>query len=276
MSEIADVATNLRQVDEGLWVSGADDEVSYPADGHESCFALEERSFWFRHRNEVITGLVTAHAPRETLFDIGAGNGYVSLALQRAGIRSVVVEPGARGIEHARARGMRLLVRSTFEGAGFRPASIGSFGLFDVLEHVEDDYAFLRSLHACLRPGGALFVTVPAFPCLWSAEDEQAGHYRRYTARRLSGSLQECGFTAVYCGYFFCPLAPAVLAARAVPSRLGLRGRVSQPTIQREHAAPEGFAGRLLNRALAVEARLIREGKRLPFGSSCVAVARRP
>lgn len=275
MNEIADVTTSLTRVDDGLWVSERVREVSYPADGHQSCFAVEDRSFWFRHRNEVITRLVATHAPGETLFDIGGGNGFVSLALQRAGIRSVVVEPGVEGIRRASARGLRLLVHSTFEDAGFRPASVGAFGLFDVLEHVEDDGAFLRALHVSLRHGGCLFVTVPACPALWSFEDDEAKHYRRYGMRTLAQALRASGFAIRYCSYFFAVLAPTVLFGRAIPSRLGLRRRVLQTTIEREHTLPGGVFGRLFERGLNWETSQIGCGKRMLFGSSCIAVGQR-
>lgn len=273
MTDIARVTSNLTPVAEGLWASRNNRSVSYPAGGHQSCFAVEENSFWFRHRNEVITRLVAARARGETLFDLGAGNGYVSLGLQRAGIESVVVEPGLSGIEHARARGLRLLIHSTFEDAGFRPDSVGAFGLFDVLEHVEDDRAFLTAVHACLRPRGLLFLTVPACRILWSSEDDEAGHYRRYGTRLLRRTLEDCGFAIDYCSYFFSPLAPAVLLGRTLPSALGLRRRVSQGTIEREHSPVKGVAKRALDGWLAWEARRIESGKRMTLGSSCVAVA---
>jgi SAM-dependent methyltransferase len=57
---------------------------------------------------------------------------------------------------------------------------------FDVLEHLEDDRRALGELVRVTRPGGFVFVNVPAFACLWSDWDEALHHKRRYTKRAFS------------------------------------------------------------------------------------------
>jgi len=276
MHDLQQIAANLSLAPDGLWTAGDPGEVSYPEDGHPRFFAVEDRSFWFRHRNEVITAVVHADAPGGALFDIGGGNGFVALALQEAGIESVVVEPGAEGARHAAQRGLRNVVNATLDGAGFLDASVPAMGLFDVLEHVEDDAALLGSIHSALRPGGRLYLTVPTYGFLWSGEDDCAGHFRRYTVRSLGARLEVAGFEVTRRSYFFACLVPLVLALRAIPSRLGLQPPVSDATTQRAHALPKGLAGRALDRCLAAELARIRAGRAIPFGSSCIAVARKP
>ncbi|MGH7878661.1 MAG: class I SAM-dependent methyltransferase, partial [Candidatus Binataceae bacterium] len=39
--------------------------------------------------------------------------------------------------------------------------------LFDVLEHIEDDVGALRQVRDTLRPGGLLFITLPALQFFW-------------------------------------------------------------------------------------------------------------
>jgi len=77
---------------------------------------------------------------------------------------------------------------------GLKPASVDAAGAFDVTEHIEDDLGFLRELGGILRPGGRLYVTVPAFPFLWSQEDTDTGHYRRYTLPAIEAVLRKAGF----------------------------------------------------------------------------------
>ena len=61
--------------------------------------------------------------------------------------------------------------------------------LLDVLEHVPDDLASLRAIHRRLKPGGALLLTVPANPWMWSAHDAAHHHFRRYTKKQLERAV---------------------------------------------------------------------------------------
>ena len=67
-------------------------------------------------------------------------------------------------------------------------------GLFDVLEHIPDDAGSLGGVHRLLAPGGGrLYLTVPAYPWLWSPEDELSGHCRRYTLAGLRRVVERAG-----------------------------------------------------------------------------------
>jgi SAM-dependent methyltransferase len=64
----------------------------------------------------------------------------------------------------------------------------------NVLEHVSDDVAALRTLHAKLKPNGRLLIYVPALQWLYSQFDRRIGHLRRYSVRTLSRILQSADF----------------------------------------------------------------------------------
>ncbi len=236
--------------------------------------ALEGDSFWFAHRNACIVAAVRRFPPSGPIFDVGGGNGVVALALERAGFETVLVEPGPQGAANARARGLSHVVCSTLEDAGVRPRTLSAVGLFDVVEHLADDVAFLRSTGARMAPGARLYLTAPAYLWLWSSEDDYAGHYRRYSGRGLSRALRAAGFEIEYQTHFFVPLPVPILLFRTVPTRLGRRGVDARKWETREHRRPAGPAAGLLDRLLGIETRAIARGLRLPLGSSCLAVAR--
>jgi hypothetical protein len=123
------------------------------------------------------------------------------------------------------------VVRAAFADAGFLPGAIPAIGLFDVLEHIEDQHRFLASLAGCLIPGGRIYVTVPASRWLWSREALDAGHFRRYGVAELSRAIEDAG-----------------LAVRRVPPyRLGFPG--VPPTLERvraDHQAAGSLASRVL------------------------------
>lgn len=72
----------------------------------------------------------------------------------------------------------------------------------DVLEHVEDDRQYMKDLHTALRPGGKIFINVPAHQELFSEFDENLGHYRRYSKQELREKLEQAGFVVEDIGYW--------------------------------------------------------------------------
>jgi SAM-dependent methyltransferase len=275
--DVRALATNVELGEDEVWCSRTQSAISYPEEGNDICFELEDTSFWFQHRNRCLIELLRRFPPGGVFLDIGGGNGCVSLALQNAGWPVVLLEPGARGVRNARGRHIDTVIWSTFEDAGFRKGSLAAAGAFDVVEHIEDDLGFLRSVAGALEPGGRFYLTVPAFRALWSHEDDDAGHYRRYTCAGLTHVLKEAGLQAEYVTYFFAVLPLPILLLRTLPYKLGMR-RTQQQVMARsreEHRAPGGASNSLLQMLLNRELARIRAGRRIGFGSSCLAVARK-
>jgi SAM-dependent methyltransferase len=273
---IADLSGQVELAADGVWHACRNAAISYPAESNQLLYEVEDKSFWFSHRNCCIVEALRRYSPSGAFFDIGGGNGCVSAAIQKAGWPVVLLEPGAAGARNARCRGIEHVICSTLDEAGLKLASLDAAGAFDVIEHIEDDLAFLREVGGILRPGGRLYVTVPAFPFLWSQEDTDTGHYRRYTLRTIEAVLQKAGFAVEYSTYFFGCLPPAILLQRSLPYRLGIRfGRQSvEQQARAQHEAGGGIAGRILAPLFDREVLQIRKGERLSFGSSCLAVAR--
>lgn len=63
----------------------------------------------------------------------------------------------------------------------------------NVLEHVLDDTAELRTARALVRPGGLVGLFVPALPRLYGSLDHKSGHYRRYRRGRLERAVLDAG-----------------------------------------------------------------------------------
>lgn len=272
MVNVPTLAANVEQDAHGLWVSKSRSQVSYPVADNEVCYQIEDSSFWFKHRNRCIVQCVRAYPPSGAVFDVGGGNGFVSLALQDAGWDTVVVEPGVVGASNARRRGLPEVICSTFEDAGFRPKSLPAVGMFDVLEHVEDDEAFLRKLHDAMVPGGRFYLTVPSYQWLWSAEDTYAGHFRRYSLTSLTARLAAAGFECEFGSYLFAILPLPVFLLRSIPYLLGSKTITTSENAANDHAA--GRLDKLLNRTFAWEQNRLGRQRPIPVGSSCLVVAK--
>lgn len=273
--DLAAIATNLVQGPDGVWTARSQSSISYPDEGNLNCLSLEADSFWFKHRNRCIQSVVQRFSPPGALFDVGGGNGYVAMGLQRAGIPVILVEPGWRGVQNARLRGVKRLVCSTLEDAGFLHGSLPAVGAFDVLEHIQEDEEFLASVYQRLMPGGYLYLTVPAFQALWSADDDYAGHYRRYTLGGLRARLQRAGYKVIFSSYIFFMLPLPIWLGRTLPSRLGLRKQEEWARYQTEHSNQPGLVGGLMDFLLGRELAVLRRGKSIPVGGSCLVAAQK-
>ena len=279
MIDLAQISRNLEQVADGEWRSKSLSTVSYPEWGNQACFDVEDSSFWFRHRNACILEAVSQYPPAGPLFDIGGGNGFVARAMQDAGLEVVLVEPGAAGIVNARRRGIQQVVHATLEDARFISGSLPAIGLFDVVEHMEDDHKFLETIRIHLSSHGRIYLTVPAYQALWSEADVVAGHYRRYSRRVLRELIERVGFEVELATGFFRFLPPAILAMRVIPYRLGWKTPPEAQEVDtkmvRQHQVKNGLVGRALSWIQQREVTGIRERRENKFGASWLVVARK-
>lgn len=274
MIDIEAFTPGLHLSADGIWYSLDGRLLSYPSDGNESCFAVEDASFWFRHRNNCIISVVQSFPPpgNSAIFDIGGGNGFVSMGLCSAGFDTVLVEPGRLGVANAKRRGIKNIICATAETASFKRQSLNAVALFDVIEHIQDDVAFLRLIKTFMRPNGCLYVTVPAIPALWSGEDVCAGHFRRYTLNSLSTVLNSADFKIAFSSYFFSLLPVPIFLLRVLPYRLGLSKRNGKYTANlREHAVG---ASHIVEKIMKFEIDILNKKRSMHVGSSCLIVAR--
>ncbi|MEI8229689.1 MAG: class I SAM-dependent methyltransferase [Candidatus Peregrinibacteria bacterium] len=151
--------------------------------------ATEESHWWFHGRLAIVQSLLTRILPpsKDTIIiDAGCGTGGMSGAL----IPSYDVR-GIDPVEEAIA-----FARKKFPTIPFRVGSVPEdiqdwlkeakgIVLLDVLEHVEEDFLFVSTLLAAMRPGTFLLLTAPADPTLWGEHDRGFAHCRRYTMERM-------------------------------------------------------------------------------------------
>jgi SAM-dependent methyltransferase len=239
---------------------------------------IEDSHFWFVTRREVILEGLRACVDdlgQRPLFDVGCGSGGLLAFFEASGLAVAgACDAYPQGLALARGR-VRVPLVLVDEGAP-PPLAPGQrlIGLFDVLEHLDDDEGTLRFLWSVLEPGGVLVLTVPGHPFLFDEMDELARHRRRYTRRELGDKLRAAGFEVRLLSHFMALLVPLLVVLRAVGRLLPGRLARAQERRDSELRVVPGVNG--LFRGLLRLERLWLHVSSLPFGSSIVALARRP
>ncbi|MBQ4225981.1 MAG: methyltransferase domain-containing protein [Oscillospiraceae bacterium] len=257
--------------------------TAFSADQQNGLLALEDDSWWFSYRAQVITGKMDQFFDRSKLtLDIGGGNGYTSARAQKEGYRIGLIEPSYSACMNAKHRGIETVCCGSVTDDSIYDSSVDQMLLLDVLEHIKDDRSFLRLLRKKLKRKGLILITVPAFMCLWSSEDDEAGHFRRYRIREISSLLRECGFRIRYKSYFMSFLFVPILLIRVMLEKLGiLKPQQERSSEEKEKIAKSQFRSRkgIVDIALGIfersEAKLMEKNDLVPFGSSIIIIAQK-
>lgn len=204
-------------------------EVHYPKDGNATFFKIEEKSPWFHQRNDLIKTLIIKNKFCGNFLDIGGGNGFQIKALEKLKDidQTYLVEPGYTGCLNAKKRGIKNVYCGLFQEFDFKKNNIKLCGLFDVVEHIEDDITFLNELYDKTEKNTHLIINVPALKFLWSDVDTYSGHFRRYNKKDIKRILQKTNFKLVDSGYYFSFYVLPLLALRVLPYRLGIKRSAS-------------------------------------------------
>jgi 2-polyprenyl-3-methyl-5-hydroxy-6-metoxy-1,4-benzoquinol methylase len=138
--------------------------------------------------------------------------------------------------------------------------------LFDVIEHIDDTPAFLDAALYHLKPGGGLFINVPALQSLKGAYDRAVGHLRRYDKDTMAEELNRHGLEIRDMRYWGVTMIPLLL----------LRNLLSSNQASAAETMRKGFVppNRLINACLMLMMKL--ETSILahpPAGSSLLAAA---
>ncbi len=244
-------------------------ERPFPDDWYD---LSDDQHFWMQWRLAVALRLIEASGlPRERpllALDIGGGAGAFRGQIERATAWRVdMTDLNLPALRMARpARGCTFYYDVTQEE---RPL-LGSYDvcfLFDVIEHVEQPARLVRAGIEHLRPGGHLFVNVPALQAFFSAYDVAAGHLRRYSRATLVAEFDgmPCRLGAVQ--YWGLGLLPLLALRRLVAGRTP-----NAHTIRTGFRPPHELVNQALKLLMKMEVGLLRKPL---LGTSVMAAARK-
>lgn len=256
----------------GIFFSSKNTPVSFPDKIHDFLFDIENKSYWFKLRNDYIIQAINKFPPKGEIIDVGGGNGVVSLALQENKYEVFLLEPDIKAIYNAKKRGVKNLICSSLKDFNIKKNSVSAIGLFDVLEHIKNDSNFLLKLKSLLKKNGKIYLTVPALSFLWSKDDVFAGHFRRYSKRNIGRILKKIGFKIEYSTYFFSFLILPILLFRTLLYKF-IKRKKRLTDFRKELIIRSKLVVLIIEMLSKLELSLIQKGKKIPIGSSYLVVA---
>jgi 2-polyprenyl-3-methyl-5-hydroxy-6-metoxy-1,4-benzoquinol methylase len=226
---------------------------------------LYERHWWWRVREEILlkeVRQILRHKPHARILDVGCGAGLFFDALEPFGhVEGIESDRAAVDASGRWRERIHLGAIETFQAA----APFDLILMLDVLEHVDRPAAMLRRSAGLLSASGQVLVTVPAFDALWTSHDELNGHVKRYAADEVRRLMQDADLDVIGARYLFQSLTLPKLLVRAKEALMA-----SPAAIPR---VPPRFLNTTLQTWFRCENAIAGS---LPFGSSVMAVARRP
>lgn len=237
---------------------------------YEQMAKLDAKHWWFTARRRILDGVIEriVQPPNDArILELGAGTGHNLGMLSRFGrVEASELDPIARELASERL-GRPVLEAALPDLSMFPAESYDLIALLDVLEHVPDDVGSLKAIRKLLKPGGALLVTVPINPWMWSAHDVAHHHHRRYRKQEIRTLAEQAGYEIDLLSPFNSLLFPPIAAVR-------LAGKLTGKD-DSDDAMPSTPVNKILDTVFGLERSLIGRVP-MPFGVSLVAVLRRP
>jgi glycosyltransferase involved in cell wall biosynthesis/ubiquinone/menaquinone biosynthesis C-methylase UbiE len=168
----------------------------YKHSGGKTLEALTEARNFNRWMADTIRPYVGEH-----VLEIGAGIGNLTQALAPKRKRYIATDIDTEHLARLATRfahrpnvRIRLCNVASSEDFADFTGSLDSVICLNVLEHVEDDLAGLRNIHAALKSGGRAIILVPHDQRIFGTLDVALGHYRRYSREELRARMEQAGF----------------------------------------------------------------------------------
>ena len=249
----------------------------FSAASFEKLYNVEEKNFWFKSRNKVIQSLFKKYLgakKQAEVLEIGCGTGYVLSGLRNRfpSYSLMGSEIHLKGIEFAKKRLPKVeFIQLDATKIPFKE-KFDAVGAFDVLEHIEEDVEVMRNVYKSLKKEGLFFISVPQYMFMWSRADDIAFHKRRYTRSEMKQKLESVGFEVEYISSFVFSLFPLMYISRKLKKEEE-NNEIKEEDLNEFNIPP--FVNSVFLAFMKIDEFLIKNGAKLPFGGSVIAVARK-
>lgn len=237
----------------------------------DNYYKVEREHWWFRVRESIILDVFKTSVFKGkplNILNVGAATGRSSEMLQPFGdVQSI--EYDQPSYEFCRDTLHMTIDQGSITELPYEDGAFDCVCAFDVVEHVEDHELAIQNLFRVCKPGGKVFITVPAFMSLWSNHDIVNHHFRRYKQKPMLALFSANGGKLVRSTYFNFILFIPIFLIRSI-QKLFVRKKPEQLK-----ADNELFESNALNalffKVFSLERKLLNRFN-LPFGVSLLVL----
>ncbi len=179
--------------------------------------------------------------------EVGCGAGELSAVLCDRGMAGCGIDFSPRSLEQAEQRlfphlqmGRYRLIEGDFQEMKKLPTPADIAVSMMVVEHIEDDDAFVRKLTRLVHSGGHVIVGAPGRKAKWSFEDQTVGHLRRYERSELKDLLEKARLVDVQVWSVSVPVANLLFGLGNVLARKAGEGHKKAQS-QRDQTQTSGI-----------------------------------
>jgi SAM-dependent methyltransferase len=235
---------------------------------------MDEGHFWMIWRTRAFLQQcralsISTEAPLAVL-EIGCGYGTLRRMLENATRWTIdAMDLNAGALAHSTPGRGRTALYNIHDRTPSLAARYDAIILFDVIEHIDSPAEFLSSALYHLKPGGHLFINVPALQSLYSKFDVAVGHCRRYSKATLEAELAKAGIRKIDDRYWGLTMLPVLALRKLLVSLSGGGAGKTTNMVQRGVQPPNRLADAILTGAMQFETHVIPNA---PIGTSLLYV----
>jgi len=228
-----------------------------------------EKSYWWHvGRLKIIDEQLAGMFPKKDakILNVGCGTGGTIKTIEKYAAEIINVDVSEEAIKYMKKAGYTAHLIDGIK-LPFKAGEFDAVVAFDVLEHIENDNKALKEWKRVIKPGGFVFITVPAYRWLWSGHDESLFHFRRYTAGGLKLKAEAAGLKTKKASYMIVFSLPLVAGFRLLHKAM----RKKAMTEETSYVAVPKVVNTTFIGLLNVEAKLQRVGS-FPMGTSVIGL----
>lgn len=244
---------------------------------YKEYYILERNHWWFKARMNILRSLIKFHVATNSdqkisILNSGIATGATSQMLTEFGFVTSL-EYDSDCCQFVREHVGLDVTEGSLTTLPFENEYFDLVCAFDVLEHIENHDQALKEMQRVLKPGGHLFVTVPAYQFLWSEHDVINHHFRRYTRTNITQLFQKnTKLTKVRTSYFNTFLFLPAFIARMISNIFGAFIKSKKVKSDFERFKANSISNSFFFKVFSGERLLFKLNLNFPFGVSIFSI----